>query len=188
MKRNIALYTTVCMMLCLCLNNGLKAQTLEITENTAAAEDSLNIVIDSIIKSRPGLVNNDLEGKNIFTLLGEKTGRNTVPVKINQSDSVFIAMMRHTASNGKRSISGFRLRIFLDNRQSARKDSEQIEKEFILKYPQYPTYRSYSNPYFKVTIGDFRTKSEALKALNEIKKDYPAAFIVKENILSFPAK
>ena len=43
-------------------------------------------------------------------------------------------------------------------------------------------YRSYVNPYFKVTVGDFRTRSEAMQLLMEIKSDFPAAFIVKENI------
>ena len=33
-----------------------------------------------------------------------------------------------------------------------------------------------------MTVGDFRTKSEAVELLNRIKSDFPSAFIVKENI------
>ena len=46
-------------------------------------------------------------------------------------------------------------------------------------------YRSYANPYFKVTVGDFRTKSEAMALLERIKYEFPSAFVVKENI-SYP--
>jgi hypothetical protein len=33
-----------------------------------------------------------------------------------------------------------------------------------------------------VTVGDFRTKDEALRLFNELKILYPSAFIIKENI------
>ena len=46
-------------------------------------------------------------------------------------------------------------------------------------------YRTYANPYFKVTVGDFRTRSEAMELLTRIKPLFPSAFIVKEPI-SFP--
>ena len=61
----------------------------------------------------------------------------------------------------------------------------QIEKEFKLRFPTIPIYRTYTNPFFKIVIGDYRTKSEATKALKTIVQVYPKAIIVKENI-SFP--
>jgi hypothetical protein len=45
-----------------------------------------------------------------------------------------------------------------------------------------PAYRTYTNPYFKVTVGDFRTKSEAMELLSRIRSEFPSAFVVKENI------
>jgi hypothetical protein len=46
-------------------------------------------------------------------------------------------------------------------------------------------YRSYANPYFKVTVGDFRTRSEAMALLQRIRGEFPSAFVIKENI-EFP--
>ena len=37
-----------------------------------------------------------------------------------------------------------------------------------------------------MTVGDFRTRSEALELLERIKSEYPSAFILKENI-NYPA-
>ena len=74
------------------------------------------------------------------------------------------------------------MRIFFDNSQSARTESEATLKAFEAGHHDISAYRSYVNPYFKVTVGDFRTKSEAMQLLQKIKWEFPAAFIVKENI------
>ena len=49
-------------------------------------------------------------------------------------------------------------------------------------FPDVSAYRTYANPYFKVTVGDCRNKSEAMILLNRIKKAFPSAFVVKENV------
>ena len=118
-----------------------------------------------------------LEGKNIFELLPG--------VELGQSLTVRTAMAQHVRLNHERKIPGYRIRIFFDNRQNARAESERIEKEFRFLFPEMQTYRSYANPYFKVTVGDFRTRSEAMSRLAKIKNIYPAAFLVKEDI-SYP--
>ena len=51
---------------------------------------------------------------------------------------------------------------------------------------QIPTYRSYTNPFFKVVVGDYRTKSDAIRELKNILPYYPKAIVVKESIY-YPA-
>ena len=51
-------------------------------------------------------------------------------------------------------------------------------------YHDVKAYRTYANPYFKVTVGDFRNRSEAMELLTRIKPLFPSAFIVKEHICS----
>ena len=53
-------------------------------------------------------------------------------------------------------------------------------------YPGHGAYRSFASPYFKVTVGDFRTKSEAMQLMEKVISEYPAAFVVKEAI-QYPA-
>ena len=57
---------------------------------------------------------------------------------------------------------------------------------FRSSYPEIPAYRNFSNSFFRVTVGDFRTKSEALRLLSKIKYEFPAAFLVHESI-HYPA-
>lgn len=100
------------------------------------------------------------------------------------SDSLQKSMQEYIATNPSRNVSVFRLRIFFDNKRDARAVSEQVMSEFQEMYPSVPVFRGYSNPYFKVTVGNFRSKSEAMKFLNEIKSQYPSVFLVKEVISS----
>jgi hypothetical protein len=61
-------------------------------------------------------------------------------------------------------------------------ESEETLKRFQTLHRDVPAYRTYSNPYFKVTVGDFRTKSEAMELLSRIRHEFPSAFVVKESI------
>ena len=94
-------------------------------------------------------------------------------------------MRTHVIENKSRAITGYRIRIFFDNSQTARVNSAKTLKLFTSSFIGIPAYRSYANPYFKVTVGDYRTKAEAMAALPKIKKSFPSAFVVKEKI-NFP--
>ena len=130
-------------------------------------------------------VDTTLAGKDIFLLMPSKDMGATAGVAVNQTDAVKDAMRRQVADNASRTLSGYRVRIFFDNKQTARSESEETLKRFESMYHDVVAYRTYANPYFKVTVGDFRTRSEAVKLLERIKGAFPSAFVVKENI-AFP--
>ena len=134
------------------------------------------VLVDSVVYRPVATVDTTLVGKDVFDIPG---------VKISQTDAVQDAMRRQIADNETRTLSGYRVRIFFDNRQSARVESEETLKRFESMYHDVAAYRTYANPYFKVTVGDFRTRSEAVKLLERIKGAFPSAFVVKENI-AFP--
>lgn len=131
--------------------------------------------VDSVIYRHVSSVDTELEGKNIFNVLPSE-------VNVRQSQQISNSMKAHVAGNSKRELSGYRVRIFFDNKQSARGESEATLNRFRSLYPEIRAYRIYTNPYFKVTVGDFRTKSEAMALLARIKGAFPSAFVVKENI------
>ena len=72
------------------------------------------------------------------------------------------------------SVSGFRIQIFsgLDRQQA---NSEQ--SNFKSRYPNITSYISYTQPYYRLRVGDFRTRLEAEKFMNELKKYYSSMFI-----------
>lgn len=82
--------------------------------------------------------------------------------------------------NSSRKNMCYRIRIYFNNSQNARTVSSDIVKEFSEHYPDVPVYNQYVNPYFKVTVGNFRTKSDAMKFMTDIKNRYSSAFLVRE--------
>lgn len=142
-------------------------------------------MVDSIVYRPAAAVDSTLAGKDIFRIMPSKSRGASVDVTVSQSSAVAGSMASHMAANAQRTISGYRVRIFFDNRQTARSESEAALKKFERLYHDVTAYRSYANPYFKVTVGDFRTKSEAMALLERIKYEFPSAFVVKENI-SYP--
>ncbi|MGQ8336400.1 SPOR domain-containing protein [Sunxiuqinia sp. A32] len=80
---------------------------------------------------------------------------------------------------------GFRLEIFFESGIGAREKALVTKTDFLRKYQDVTAYITFLSPNFKVRVGDFRTKNEALKLKARIKRDYPNAFIVKD-IIQFP--
>ena len=103
-------------------------------------------------------------------------------VTVTQPERIRAGLAKHIEDNKSEVISGFRVRIYFNNTQNARGESEAAQRRFEAAHPGIFAYRSFVNPFFKVTVGDFRTRSEAMKLLQEISSEFPTAFIVKENI------
>ena len=142
-------------------------------------------LVDSVIYRPAAAVDTSLVGKTIYQVLSANEHGSNAEVVLHQTDSIYAAMSSHLKDNAARTLSGYRIRIFFDNKQTARVASEEALKKFESLFHDVSAYRSYANPYFKVTVGDFRTRSEAMSYLERIRKDFPSAFVVKENI-SFP--
>lgn len=113
-----------------------------------------------------------------LTASAQEEGR----LKVIQTDRFAGAFANYVLTNADRHITGYRVRIYFDNVRQSRAISETIASEFAAEYPDIPVYRSYSSPFFKVTVGDFRTKDEALQFANRLGNRYPSVFPVCETI------
>jgi hypothetical protein len=89
---------------------------------------------------------------------------------------------QHVEYNRTRPITGYRIRIFRDNNATARQQAYAAKERFSNLYPDISTDLNYDTPYFKVTAGDFRTRDDALALFNKMKRHFPKAFIVMEDI------
>lgn len=160
---------------------ALSAQEIEAVSQTPEVPEGYELV-DSLVYRFVSGADTTLIGKDIFHAMPLKARGDKADVEIYQSQEVANALRGQVASNSSRMINGFRVRIFFDNKQSARVESEAVLKRFEALHRDIKAYRTYANPYFKVTVGDFRTKSEAMEVLSRIKTEFPSAFVVKESI------
>ena len=80
---------------------------------------------------------------------------------------------------GRFTSDGFRIQIFSG---SNRKAAYNVQAKFQDKHPQVHTYLTYREPNFKVHVGDFRSRLEAEKMVDELKTSFTDLFIVNEKI------
>jgi len=107
-------------------------------------------------------------------------------VSIKQDPRITQLMNAYYIQNASRpGLQGFRLRIFFDLGQQSRTNSLEVMNQFMEDFPGIPVYRTFDSPYYKVSVGDFRSRDEALKLHQRISRRYPKAFIVPEWI-NFP--
>lgn len=132
-------------------------------------------VSDSLIFTRNADVDTALVGKSVIATMPEN-------VRVLSDAAVQRALEANAQSGTEKKVSGFRIRIFFDNSQNARNESQAVAGRFKARYQDAAVYRTFESPYFKVTVGDYRTRSEALAALRRIQVEFPSAFIVKEKL------
>ena len=120
-------------------------------------------------------VDSTLMGRNILSVIGSG-------VTVNQSRSMRTAFDNYVSNNAGKKLTGYRIRVYFDNGQNARNKSEAIARSISAAFPGIGVYRTFESPNYKVSVGDFRTKDEALKVFHTLKSTYPTALLLKETI------
>ncbi len=154
---------SILMAVCVSVNSYAQDKNVTVPEGY--------ILVDSLVYTPLNGVDEELLGRNIFSL-----------VNVKQSLQLRASTEKMIQENAEKPLRGWRIRIFFDNKQNSRTESEAAMTSFRGDFPGIAAYRTFANPFFKVTVGDFRTKSEALPLLSRVKEKFPSAFVIKENI------
>ncbi|MBN2745807.1 MAG: SPOR domain-containing protein [Bacteroidales bacterium] len=116
------------------------------------------------------------------TMDGDKPSK----ARIHQSPEIEKIVEKHKKINEKYgAVAGFRVQIFSVSGANSRDRANLMKAEFLTKYPDSEVYIVYNAPAYKVRIGDFRTKLEALKFIQTIKDNYPFAFVAVDEVILF---
>jgi hypothetical protein len=93
---------------------------------------------------------------------------------------------QHIRQNKKNNTTnGYRLQIYFGSGTNAHAQATKVRTDFLSAHPDEKAYLIFKSPDFKVLVGNFRTKSEALKMQKSLISQYPNAFIVADEI-AFP--
>lgn len=70
---------------------------------------------------------------------------------------------------------GYRVQVFEDNNVRTAKSLAQERKHQIEnRFPEFQAYIGFNSPYWRVRVGDFRTRSEAEGAMGAIRAAFPS--------------
>jgi hypothetical protein len=101
--------------------------------------------------------------------------------------SRYILMNKKTFDeNGHYGMDGFRIQIYSSSNRNAKDESKKANADFMSKFPDIKSYPLFAQPgYYKIRVGDFRTKTEATRLFLIISKVFPDSYIVPD-IINFP--
>jgi hypothetical protein len=122
----------------------------------------------------------------LFSRSGEKTGQ----LNIIQDPAIDSLINRYVLMNIKeydgKGMDGWRIQIYGSSNRNAREESNKVRQDFFNRFPDVVSYLLYSEPgYFKIRVGDFRTKAQAMKLFMAVSRVFPDAYLVPD-IIRFP--
>lgn len=109
-------------------------------------------------------------------------------ITVSQPESLTKLLIRHVspeelredsdsnaATQPSSSRAGYRVQVFDDNNpRTARSQAKASQGRVASAFPQYRTYMTFNSPYWRVKVGDFRTRGEAEAAMAEIREAFPS--------------
>jgi hypothetical protein len=99
-----------------------------------------------------------------------------------QDPAIDTLINRHLLANAsKDGVDGWRIQIYRGGHRTAGDDSNKIRARFMEDFPTLNTYRTFDRPnWFKVKVGDFRTREEAAIVFFDIIEKYPEAYLIRD--------
>jgi hypothetical protein len=118
---------------------------------------------------------------DILKELLEEGPRDRVHIEV---DSQLVANYHKLISQNMRSsgVPGYRIRIYSESGLGAKHEQQQVRARFLSLFPGIDAYNRYDEPYFKIYVGDCRTRSDALKLHDQISREFPNSFIQEDYI------
>ena len=141
-----------------------------------------NLWILFVVLAFPFLVSAQQNASNA----DKKPSKHEGKVEVYQDSRVDSIVKMHVHYNTSQStFEGYRIQVFFDAGNNSLNGAQAAQANYQMLYPGDTAYISFSEPYYKVRVGDFRTRLEAESYLRKIATDFPNAFVIRDKIL-FP--
>jgi len=98
---------------------------------------------------------------------------------INEKGINALVIKYENSLKAKKGVDGWRVQLKF---KAKKEELKQVQIAFITLYPEIPSYLEYNTPYYRVRVGNCRTKLEAVKIQSQISKHFPGAYPVPQSI------
>ncbi|NDV54848.1 SPOR domain-containing protein [Parabacteroides sp. 52] len=144
----------------------------ELTNNSFVQEEKGMTIFDALEKAELGKGNVLVHQSDIIRSL---VGARKQGVNVEEIDGEAFLKVK-----------GFRTQVFSGNQRASKAEALEKEKEIKEVFPDVQTYVNYDAPFWRLRVGDFRTREEADLLLHQLRKAFPVygkeMYIVPEEI------
>ncbi len=78
---------------------------------------------------------------------------------------------------------GYRIQLMMESGNHALTEAQELTVKFSEDFPEVGTYITFREPYYRVRVGNFRTRLEAENFLSQIARKYPSAWVIQDDIV-----
>ncbi len=117
---------------------------------------------------------------HIFSQLSA-TGQGTVVIEQDERLKTYVLDFINKKENDG-GLNGYRVQLYFGSGHNARESANKIRNQFVAQFPDVPAKVIFQEPNFKVRVGDYRTRSEALFLIKQMEGSFSGAYIVKDFI------
>lgn len=118
-----------------------------------------------------------------FLFIGCSTFAQSGSVEIIADPRIDQLVDKHIYLNQHQStLEGWRVQIFFDSGANSKRRASDVLNRFTALFPKTQAYLSFKEPYYRVRVGDFRTRLEAEGFMKSIAAEYPNAFAAADVI------
>lgn len=93
--------------------------------------------------------------------------------------ALLVEKHRSLQAGGVRRMRGYRIQIYSGNDRAA---AIERKVDFMRRYPAQKTYMTYTHPQYRIRVGNFAKREDAIELYRETINIYGAAMIVPDNV------
>jgi len=115
----------------------------------------------------------------IFPALGQEHASRPYVIQDQTVDTLILSFRKFHKNTG---MQGYRVQIFTASGNRSKLLTERQKAEFNAAFPGIRSYITYDEPYYKLRVGDFRTRLDAEGFMRSISSKYIYAMVVPDRI------
>lgn len=104
-------------------------------------------------------------------------------ITIHQEEGIeFLLDTQIQMNQRSKGVDGYRIQLYSGSGPKGKKEAIHVRGKFLSEFPEegVEVYTAFNPPFWRVRVGDYRHKHEALKLLNELKVIFPNCYVVKD--------
>ncbi len=123
------------------------------------------------------IISNELPTDLIQATIG-----NQGKIVIHQEEGIPFLLDAHIEMNRRqRYFDGYRIQLYSSSGKKAKHLALEVKGKILVSFPDEPVYISFTAPFWRVRVGNYRNKHEALGLLNRLKTEFPNSYVVKDS-------
>jgi len=123
-----------------------------------------------------------LHGGKIIDELQQNSEEEGV-ITIHQEEGIeFLLDTQIKMNQRSKGVDGYRIQLYSGSGPKGKKEAINVRGKFLSEFPDelVEIYTAFNPPFWRVRVGDYRHKHEALQLLSELKVIFPNCYVVKD--------